>query len=293
VAIGGAGILLFGKDGQLGRALLATLQGIGDATGPVTAMGRSEADFADTESIRQTVLDLRPRIILNAAAYTAVDKAESEPELAMRINTTTVGAMGQAAAAVGARVVHYSTDYVFDGTNPSPYVETDATAPLNIYGESKLAGENALLGSGAQAIVLRTSWVYAAVGKNFLHTMLRLGRERDELRIVDDQTGAPTAAEDLAAATVRILQNWHQQSGVYHATAQGQVSWAGFAAEIFSMAGIGPKVVPIPAAEYPTPARRPANSRLNCAKLLADFGVQLPAWQQGLRQVMQNIPATN
>ncbi len=293
MAIGGTGILLFGKDGQLGRALLATLQGIGDATGPVTAMGRSEADFADTESIRQTVLDLRPRIILNAAAYTAVDKAESEPELAMRINTTTVGAMGQAAAAVGARVVHYSTDYVFDGTKASPYVETDATAPLNIYGESKLAGENALLGSGAQAIVLRTSWVYAAVGKNFLHTMLRLGRERDELRIVDDQTGAPTAAEDLAAATVRILQNWHQQSGVYHATAQGQVSWAGFAAEIFSMAGIGAKVVPIPAAEYPTPARRPANSRLNCAKLLADFGVQLPPWQQGLGQVMQNIPASN
>ncbi len=278
-------ILLLGKDGQLGQALAVRLVAAGD----VTAMGRAEADFADTEMVRQVVRDVRPELIVNAAAYTAVDKAESEPELAMRVNTTSVGALGEEAAKIGARVIHYSTDYVFNGAKPSPYVETDATAPLNVYGESKLAGENALLGSGAQALVLRTSWVYAARGRNFVHTMLRLGAERPQLRVVDDQIGAPTSAEDLADATVKLIAGWTVQSGVYHATALGAVSWAGFARQIFKLAGLPTEVVPIATEEYSTPAARPRNSRLDCGKLFADFSVALPEWQTGLQRVMAEL----
>jgi dTDP-4-dehydrorhamnose reductase len=282
-------ILLFGKDGQLGQCLAGPLATVGE----VTTLGRGEADFADPIAVRQAVRDLRPEIIVNAAAYTAVDKAEQEPETVMTVNALSVGVMGEAAAAIGARVLHYSTDYVFDGKKAAAYAETDATGPLNLYGESKLAGENALLGGGAQAVILRTSWVYATRGRNFVHTMLRLGGERSELRIVDDQVGAPTSAEDLAAATVKILQRWRQDSGVYHATAGGEVSWAGFAREIFRLAGMTPRVVPIPAAEYPTPAARPANSRLDCGKLLQDFGVSLPTWQDGLSRVMAEIAGTS
>jgi dTDP-4-dehydrorhamnose reductase len=282
-------ILLLGRDGQLGHALAVPLT----ALGQVTAMGRAEADFADTDALSAMVRYLQPEVIVNAAAYTAVDKAESEPENAMRVNTVSVGALGEEAARIGARVVHYSTDYVFDGTKPSPYVETDATGPLNTYGESKLAGENALLGSGAHAIVLRTSWVYAARGRNFVHTMLRLGRERarlgTDLRVVGDQIGAPTSAEDLAAATVVLLRNWTVQRGVYHATAQGEVSWAGFAREIFDLAALPVHIVPITTQEYPTPAARPRNSRLDCSKLLKDFGIALHPWQDGLRRVMAEI----
>jgi dTDP-4-dehydrorhamnose reductase len=280
-------ILLLGRDGQLGQALQAPL----GSAGAVTALGRSEVDFSEPDAVKTAIRDLQPELIVNAAAYTAVDKAETDSETAMRVNAVSVGVLGEEAARIGAPVVHYSTDYVFDGRKASPYVETDPTGPLQIYGESKLAGENALLGSGAQAVILRTSWVYAARGRNFVHTMLRLGSERSELRVVDDQVGAPTSAEDLAAATATLLANWQQQRGVYHATAQGAVSWAGFAAEIFSIAGLAVKVVPIPAADYPTPAARPQNSRLDCGKLKADFGVELPAWQDGLRRVMQQITA--
>jgi dTDP-4-dehydrorhamnose reductase len=275
-------ILLFGKDGQLGRSLGQALAGCGE----IIALGRDEADFAESEAVRTAVRDVRPEVIVNAAAYTAVDKAEREPELAMRINAVSVGVLGEAAAEVGARVIHYSTDYVFDGEKPAPYLEQDATRPLNVYGASKLAGENVLLGSGAQVLVLRTSWVYAATGHNFVQTMLRLGREKDELRVVDDQAGAPTSADDLAAATAAILEKWQQQRGIYHATAQGEVSWAGFAREIFAQAGMQVKVTPIPSKAYPTPAKRPRNSRLDCGKLAREFGVVLPDWRDGLRRVL-------
>lgn len=281
-----AGILLFGRDGQLGNALAGPLA----ALGAVTALGRAEADFTDPEILRATIRDLQPEVIVNAAAYTAVDRAESEPQTAMRVNAVSVGILGEEAERAGARVIHYSTDYVFNGEKSGAYTEQDATAPLNIYGESKLAGENALLGSGARAIVLRTSWVYAAGGRNFVHTMLRIGRERGEVSVVDDQIGAPTSADDLAAATVGLLRGWGTQAGgVYHATARGETSWAGFAREIFALAGMATRVVPIATADYPTPAKRPRNSRLDCGKLEREFGIALPDWRDGLRRVMAEI----
>jgi dTDP-4-dehydrorhamnose reductase len=286
-----ARILLFGKDGQLGRALVPLLAQVNQVTSnEVIALGRVDADFAEADAydspVRTAIRDVRPGLIVNAAAYTAVDKAESEPDLAMRINAVSVGALGEAAAEIGARVLHYSTDYVFDGAKQTPYVETDATGPLNVYGESKLAGEDALLGSGAEALILRTSWVYAASGSNFVQTMLRLGSQPADLRIVDDQVGAPTSAEDLAVATVEILQKWHGERGVFHVTASGSVSWAGFAREIFLQAGLSVNVVPISTSEYPTAAQRPRNSRLDCTKAAAQFGVTLPDWRDGLRQVL-------
>jgi dTDP-4-dehydrorhamnose reductase len=281
-----ARVLLFGKDGQLGRALAPLLA----ASHKLIAVGRAEADFSEADSyesgVRSAVRDVRPDVIVNAAAYTAVDRAESEPELAMRVNAVSVGALGEAAAEVGARVLHYSTDYVFDGAKASPYIEQDATGPINIYGASKLAGEDALLGSGVQALVLRTSWVYAAYGANFVQTMLRIGRERSEVRVVDDQVGAPTSVADLAVATAEILRKWQGERGVYHVTSAGSVSWAGFAREIFSQAGIATEVVPISSAEYPVAARRPLNSRLDCGKIAAAFGVVLPEWRDGLRGVL-------
>ena len=281
-----ARVLLFGKDGQLGRALAPLLA----ASHELIAVGRAEADFSEADSyesgVRSAVRDVRPDVIVNAAAYTAVDRAESEPELAMRVNAVSVGALGEAAAEVGARVLHYSTDYVFDGAKASPYIEQDATGPINIYGASKLAGEDALLGSGVQALVLRTSWVYAAYGANFVQTMLRIGRERSEVRVVDDQVGAPTSVADLAVATAEILRKWAGERGVYHVTAAGSVSWAGFARGIFSAAGMVVEVVPIASAEYLTAARRPRNSRLDCGKVAADFGVRLPEWRDGLRRVL-------
>lgn len=283
-----AGILLLGRDGQLGKALRIPLQALGE----VTALGRAEADLADPVGLRMVLRDLRPETIVNAAAYTAVDKAEAEPELAMRVNAVGVGVIGEEAARIGARVVHYSTDYVFDGTKDSPYTEIDLPHPLQVYGKSKLAGEDALLGSGALALVLRTSWVYAAKGRNFLTTMLRLGRAREEVRVVDDQIGAPTAADDLADATVEVLKKWQAQAGVYHMTAQGAVSWAGFAKEVFALAGLQARVAPISSEEYPTPAARPKNSRLAGDKVLADFGVALPPWRDGLRRVMAQAVGT-
>lgn len=283
-----AGILLLGRDGQLGKALRIPLQALGE----VTALGRAEADLADPVGLRMVLRDLRPETIVNAAAYTAVDKAEAEPELAMRVNAVGVGVIGEEAARIGARVVHYSTDYVFDGTKDSPYTEIDLPHPLQVYGKSKLAGEDALLGSGALALVLRTSWVYAAKGRNFLTTMLRLGRAREEVRVVDDQIGAPTAADDLADATVEVLKKWQAQAGVYHMTAQGAVSWAGFAKEVFALAGLQARVAPISSEEYPMPAARPKNSRLAGDKVLADFGVALPPWRDGLRRVMAQAVGT-
>jgi len=236
------------------------------------------------------VRGVRPDIIVNAAAYTAVDKAESDRESCFAVNATAPGVMAIEAAALGARLVHYSTDYVFDGNKTTPYVEEDLTGPRNVYGASKLAGEEAITQAGGEFLILRTSWVYGNHGANFLKTMLRLRRERPELRIVADQYGAPTSADAIAEATVRILKragtgSW--VSGVYHMTAAGATSWYEFAKAIFARAGgPAPSVVPIATAEYPTPAARPANSVLSNEKFAATFGFRLPDWEQQLDAVM-------
>ncbi len=288
-------VLLLGKDGQLGRALQIALRAerIQKQDGfEVTALGRAELDFAEPAEVRAAVERYRPELVVNAAAYTAVDRAESEPELAMRVNAESVGALGEAAKAAGARVIHYSTDYVFDGEKQGAYVETDAANPLNVYGRSKLEGERALMGSGVEAVILRTSWVYAARGRNFVQTMLRVGAERDEVRVVEDQVGAPTSAEELARATVQVMERWEEgKGGVYHATAGGAVSWAGLAREIFVRAGMGVRVVEIKSAEWETAARRPLNSRLDCGKLEREFGVRMEPWERGLKKVMGEMGA--
>jgi dTDP-4-dehydrorhamnose reductase len=283
-------VLLLGRDGQLGRALLAALRAPDSSKNfEVTALGRMELDFADPSAMRAAVERVRPELVVNAAAYTAVDKAESEPELAMRVNAESVGALGEEALKVGARVVHYSTDYVFDGEKAGAYAETDATRPLNVYGRSKLAGEEALLASGAEAVILRTSWVYAPWGKNFVRTMLRMGELQKEVRVVDDQVGTPTSAQDLAAATVNVVEKWNGQRGIYQAAARGAVSWCGLARKIFQLAKMDVTVTPIKSEDWATPARRPKNSQLDCTKLEREFGVRLPPWGQGLKSVVREI----
>ncbi len=281
-----ARVLLLGKDGQLGRSLSALL----GARHEVTVAGRAECDLFQAGAVAELVARARPEVIVNAAAYTTVDRAEAEPEAARRVNAEAVRELAAAARNAGARVIHFSTDYVFDGEKSSAYVESDATSPLNVYGRTKLDGERALAESGVPHLVLRTSWAYAAVGKNFLHTMLRLGRDRGEVRVVDDQTGAPTSAEDLAEATMEILEKWTgQPGGIYHATSQGETTWAGLARAIFEEARMDVKVIPIQSSEYPTPARRPKNSRLNCDTLHRDFGIRLPNWKESLSRVMHSI----
>lgn len=266
-------------------------------------------DFHDVESIRRVVRSVHPDVIVNAAAYTAVDRAESEPEAAMRVNAHAVEVLGAEAKRIGAAVIHYSTDYVFDGAKRESYVETDETNPLNVYGRSKLAGEQALMASGVPFIILRTSWVYAPHGKNFLVTMLRLAEERSKsgvpLKIVDDQFGAPTAARDLAEATRALLaffgasadavrEGFARDAGVYHAAAQGQTNWYEFACAILRETGSAVRVVPIPTSEYLTAAARPRNSLLHCGKLARAFrngsvGVVLPTWERGLRQTLDEL----
>jgi dTDP-4-dehydrorhamnose reductase len=279
-------ILLFGGDGQVGHAL----QTGGSFASELKVATRQDCDLTDADSLRMLVRGVRPDIIVNAAAYTAVDKAESDRESCFAVNATAPGVMAIEAAALGARLVHYSTDYVFDGNKTTPYVEEDLTGPRNVYGASKLAGEEAITQAGGEFLILRTSWVYGNHGANFLKTMLRLRRERPELRIVADQYGAPTSADAIAEATVRILKragtgSW--VSGVYHMTAAGATSWYEFAKAIFARAGgPGPSVVPIATAEYPTAAARPANSVLSNEKFAATFGFRLPDWEQQLDAVM-------
>ncbi|MGO8720342.1 MAG: dTDP-4-dehydrorhamnose reductase [Acidobacteriaceae bacterium] len=293
---GGLRILVTGRDGQIGRELARSLAGLGE----VTATGRDELDFTSDDSIRWVVRDVRPQLIVNAAAYTAVDKAESEPDFARRINAEAVATLAAAAKTVGAAVIHYSTDYVFDGTKETPYVEGDRANPLSVYGKSKLAGEKALAAAGIPYLIFRTSWVYGGEGKNFLLTILRLAAERPELRIVDDQVGAPTWSRDIAKATASVAEHWRQsgfataKSGVYHMTAAGKTSWHGFAEEAIrlralSAAGQGTKLarlVPIPSAEYPTPAERPKNSQLDCGKLAREFDCRLPDWKTSVAAVV-------
>ncbi len=283
-------ILVTGVNGQVGFELLRTLQGLGR----VVACDRSMVDLSDLNRLRAVVRDLKPRVIVNAAAYTAVDRAETDVVAARRLNTEVPRVLAEEVSRLNALLVHYSTDYVFDGTKDGVYVETDAPNPQNVYGRTKLDGELAIAATACDHLILRTSWVYGRRGHNFLLTMLRLAAERSELRVVADQVGAPTWSNSIAAATAHVLARYLaanagngriSQSGVYHLVAGGATSWHGFAQEILRLA-LGdnvPSVLPIPASEYPTPARRPANSRMSGAKLASAFGVWMPGWDEALR----------
>lgn len=279
-------VLLFGGNGQVGHALHAHAP----FAEQLVVVTRRDCDLADADSLRKLVRRVQPDIIVNAAAYTAVDKAESDRECCFAVNATAPAVLAAEATALGARLVHYSTDYVFDGSKMTPYVEEDPTGPRNIYGASKLAGEEGIAKAGGKFLILRTSWVYGNHGANFLKTMLRLRSERPELRIVADQHGAPTTADVIADATIRILKSagtakW--VSGVFHMTAAGATTWYEFAKAIFARAeGPMPSLVPIATADYPTPAARPANSVLSNDKFAASFGFRLPNWEQQLDAVM-------
>jgi dTDP-4-dehydrorhamnose reductase len=281
-------ILLVGSGGQLGATLKATLAPVGD----VAAFDHAALDLADAEALVRVCRDVAPEVIVNAAAYTAVDRAESEPALAHAVNARAPGILAGEASRLGALLVHYSTDYVFDGAKRTPYVETDPAAPLGAYGASKLAGEQAIAASGCAHLILRTGWVYAPRGRNFLVTMLRLAETKEELRVVDDQRGAPTSCALLARETVRLLALPQARSarGLYHLSAGGDVSWCGFARAIFERRARGghavPRVIGISTSEYPTAARRPAYSVLDNARLSADFGWRQPPWEEGLDEAL-------
>jgi dTDP-4-dehydrorhamnose reductase len=298
-------LLVTGATGQIGWQLQRTLVPLGE----VVALTRDQCDLSDPDQCATVVRDLKPDVLLNAAAYTAVDKAESEPELARTINAAAPGRMAEELALTGGLMVHYSSDYVFDGAKPEPYSEDDPTAPLNVYGRTKLQGEQAIAASGCAYLILRTSWVYDIRGKNFLRTVLRLAREKQELRMVNDQHGSPTWARAIAEATVAILARigqpgiqHAQSSGVYHLTAAGSTTWAGFAEAIlqeyaellawpadsgeFSGPLLANRVVPIASSTFKAAAHRPSNSKLCNAKLEREFGVRLPDWQHLLRLAM-------
>jgi dTDP-4-dehydrorhamnose reductase len=287
-------ILITGKNGQVGGEF-SLLYGSRD---DIILAGRDECDLASEPSIRDLVRRVKPNVIINPAAYTAVDQAEREPELCFAINATAPRVLAEEAAHLGALLVHYSTDYVFDGEKPEPYLESDPIHPVSVYGASKAAGEAAISETGCRYLVLRTSWVYRAQGKNFLRTMLRLGAERPELRVVDDQIGAPTSAAAIATATARLVeQQPDPPSGIYHMTAAGSTSWCGFAREIFrsGMLANPPQVQAIASSEYPTPAKRPSNSVLSNDKFGLTFGFRLPHWQRQLEEVLvgMNLPEMN
>ena len=293
-------LLLLGGNGQVGRELRRALPALGELVVATREGSGIElaADFNSPDTLGELVQRSAPDVVVNAAAYTAVDKAEAEPEAAFRINAQAPAAIAQACAATGALLLHYSTDYVFDGSASRPYREDDATAPLGVYGASKLAGENALRASGARHAILRTAWVYSAHGHNFLRTILRLAGEREELRVVADQRGAPTPAAWIADASARILAQGVENSGTWHLVAGGETSWHGFAEAIMQEAQAAgllqrvPRVLPIATADYPTPARRPAYSVMDTARLRRDFGIAPPDWRDGLRAVVAGIAAT-
>ena len=294
-------ILLLGKNGQVGWELQRSLAPLGE----LTALDRHGADglcgdLGNPEGIAATVRAVQPQLIVNAAAYTAVDQAESEPELARRINAAAPAVLAREAAAGGALLVHYSTDYVFDGSGQRPWREDDATAPLSVYGQTKLEAEQAILASGCAHLILRTSWVYAARGGNFAKTMLRLAQERERLTVIDDQWGAPTGAELIADVTAHAIAQTRQQpgkAGIYHLAPAGETTWFQYAKHVISQAQQAQaaikikatEVLPIPTSAYPTPARRPHNSRLDCAKLQAAFSLQLPPWQRGVDRMLAEI----
>jgi len=293
-------VLLTGKSGQVGADLYQLLAHLAD----VRATDRASLDLTDARSIRECVRSFGPNIIINAAAYTAVDKAESEPQLAAAINATAPGVLAEAAVRAGALLIHYSTDYVFDGEKTGPYVESDPINPLNIYGKTKADGEEAIRATGCKHLIFRTSWVYSPRGSNFMLTILRLARERDELRIVNDQIGAPTSSELIAKATLRVLKAYLKcpssefiYGGTYHLTASGHCSWFDFATEIIRHLTEKEvrtrKLTAISSSKYPTPARRPLNSRLTCSKIMDRFGVVLPEWQAAVPFVLSLLNIHN
>lgn len=290
-------ILILGRDGQVGTALTQILAPLGS----IAAYGREGADFSRPGDLVGVVKREQPDVIVNAAAYTAVDKAESEPDLARLVNTEAPGVLAEAAAETGAWLIHYSTDYVFSGAKDGPYVETDATGPLNVYGETKLAGEQAIAASGAKHLIFRTSWVHAPGGNNFIARMLSLAQSRSELKVIDDQVGAPTSARLIAEATGRAIEQIERDRpigpGVYHLTASGETSWNGYARYVIGEAsarGFGLKttaenVLPVPSSAFPTPAKRPHNSRLSTLKLRDALAIDLPDWRVDVLATLATI----
>jgi dTDP-4-dehydrorhamnose reductase len=294
-------ILLLGANGQVGHELRRSLAPLGEIIA-TTRNGHFEdgssceiADLDKPDSLNGLVERIAPDWVVNAAAYTAVDRAESETDVAFRANAESPGVLAAACARRGAKLVHFSTDYIFPGDGSRPYREDDATSPLGVYGTSKLAGEEAIRAVGDAHLIFRTAWVYASHGKNFLRTMLRLGAEREELRVVADQIGTPTPAALIADITAQVMASSPQATGVFHLTAQGQCSWQEFATAIFAGAhrrdliARAPRVLPITTADYPTPARRPAYSCLDTARLRNDLAVALPTWEQGLDRVLDEL----
>ncbi len=288
-------ILLTGINGQVGHALYPLL-----AEYDCVGLSRDELDLSNVDIIRSVIREFKPDIIINPAAYTAVDKAESEPDLANAINAIAPRVIAEEAAKLGSALIHFSTDYVYDGSKKSPYLETDQVNPMSIYGKSKLAGEDAIRAVGLPHLILRTSWVYGAYGKNFLKTIIRLAKEREELGIVADQFGAPTSSLSIASALEKLLLKWkpeiENQTGIYHFTNAGSTSWHGFACEIVkqysALDNLKVKVEnikPLTTADYPTPAARPVNSCLSHEKLELKFGLSFPSWQAGLKEVIQNM----
>ncbi len=301
-------ILLIGANGQVGSEALPLLRALGN----VVSLTRAELDLTDPTAIRTAVRQVKPRWIVNAAAYTAVDKAERDSQTAFAINRDAPGILSEEASRIGAPVIHFSTDYVFSGDGTRPWREDDPTGPLGVYGASKLAGEQALAGSGAAHFIFRTSWVYGARGENFLRRILKLALEREELKIVDDQYGAPTWSRTLARLAVDCVLKCDEDalvhggrpaeavqavSGIYHACSAGFTTWFGFASEFVRTAQMArperafARLTPIPSSAFPTAARRPTNSRMNCEKLARTFGFDMPAWQDSTAQVMDEVLA--
>ncbi|MDZ4281973.1 MAG: dTDP-4-dehydrorhamnose reductase [Hydrogenophaga sp.] len=296
-------VLLLGKNGQVGWELQRSLAPLGE----LVALDRHSTladggcgDLNDLDGLRETVARLRPDVIVNAAAHTAVDKAESEPELARALNAAAPGVLAGAAHAVGALLVHYSTDYVFDGSGTAPWTEDAATGPLSVYGQTKLEGERLITASGARHLIFRTSWVYAARGGNFAKTMLRLAQERDRLTVIDDQFGAPTGAELIADVTAHAIRQTSHDSagyGTFHLASAGETTWNGYARFVLETARVlkpdlaikAQDVAPVPTSAFPTPARRPLNSRLDTSSLRSTFGLDLPHWQHGVRRMLAEI----
>ncbi|BBH48543.1 dTDP-4-dehydrorhamnose reductase [Pseudomonas sp. KU43P] len=279
-------ILVCGRNGQVAQALATQLAGLGE----IHLLGRDQLNLARPEALRDPLRRLAPNLIINAAAYTAVDQAESEADAAYAINADAPRVLAEEALRLGALLIHYSTDYVFDGCKATPYTEADKPNPLSIYGRSKLAGEQAIAAVDGEHLILRTSWVYSLYGRNFLLTMQRLLQEKPQLRVVDDQIGAPTWAASIATSTRALIERWQAGQpgawGTYHLTAQGETSWFGFAqaiAEQLKARGLPcAELLPIPTSDYPTPARRPLNSRLDCTRLAREWDIRLPQWQQAL-----------
>jgi len=292
-------ILLTGKNGQVGFELQRALAPLGE----VVAVGSADCDLSDANAIRALMQRVRPLLVVNPAAYTAVDKAESDADKARAVNTMAPGVLGEEAARLGASVIHYSTDYVYDGSKDGLYTESDPVLPQSVYGQTKLDGERALQAATPRHVILRTSWVVGAHGGNFAKTMLRLAGDRDELKVVADQFGAPTSASLIADVTAHIARQMLRDGtdgfpfGVYHLAAAGETSWHAYAQYVIGEAiGMGKalkatpeRVLPIPASSYPTPARRPQNSRLDTDKLRQTFGLHLPHWQEGVKHILQQI----